>query len=213
MKQNKIVGITGVTGSGTSTVAKILKQQGGFIIEADKLAHELMQKGEPTYAEIVKTFGAEILNVEGEINRRALGAMVFGSGNEQRLAELEGIIHPNVIEKTKHLLNFSANGGYSFAAIDAPLLIESGMNNLCTTVWLIIATDSTRLKRIQARDKITAEAARLRLKSRPSDTDKTLSTHTNIIIENNSTLADLQEKVYDACRKEALYTNFRKERQ
>jgi len=187
MTRNKIIGITGITGSGTSTVAKILEQQGGFVINADKLVHELMRKEQAAFEKIVATLGVEILDEDGEINRRKLGTKVFG--NAEEMAKLESIIHPLVIEKTKQLLYGVEN---PFAVIDAPLLIESGMNKLCGSVWLITADDSIRLARIQARDKITEETAVQRLKSRKGDSF--LRPFADIVIENNDDLSYLEQK-------------------
>jgi len=195
MPQNKVIGITGITGSGTSTVAKMLKAYGGYIIEADKMVHALMLKNEPAYMEIVKIFGNQILDKNDEIDRRALGSIVFG--NKQQLQKLENILHPMVISKTKDILNAVI---HPFTVIDAPLLIESGMNKLCTSTWLITAPDALRLNRIQSRDNLTHEIAVRRLKSRPGDAS--LRPHANIIIENDSDLAALTEKVNAVLRKE-----------
>ena len=90
MTQNSVIGITGITGSGTSTVSAILAEQGGYVISADKLAREVIQKGQPAYDEVVRVFGPSVItdsNCNQEIDRKALGAMVFG--NPQKLALLE----------------------------------------------------------------------------------------------------------------------------
>ena len=187
-----IIGITGITGSGTSSVAKILEACGGFVISADKLVHGLMLQGQPAYSEIVEIFGDGVLGADDEIDRRALGGMVFG--NKERLTQLENVLHPMVIEKTKKLL--SSHMHYSFAVIDAPLLIESGMNKLCFSTWLITAPDSLRMERIQARDKLTHEAAEHRIRSRPGD--DVLRPDADIIIENAGGLSTLEKKAHDA---------------
>ena len=194
MQQNNpsmVIGVTGITGSGTSTVAKMLVAHEGFVVEADKLAHELMLKGQPAYNEIVKIFGGDVLNADSEIDRRVLGGLVFG--DVKQMAKLESIIHPLVIARTVEMIVAST---HPFAVIDAPLLIESGMNKHCTSTWLITAPDSTRLARIQSRDHLTLDAATRRLNSRAGD--DALRPHADVIIENNSSFADLTEKVNDA---------------
>jgi len=198
MPQNRVIGITGITGSGTSTVAKILEKEGGYIIEADKLVHSLMLKNKPAYVEIVKIFGDEILGEDDEINRRVLGNMVFG--DKLQLQKLENILHPLVISATKEILRSVAET-HPFAVIDAPLLIESGMNKLCDSTWLITAPDNLRLERIKSRDNLTQEIATRRLKSRPGD--EILRPHACVIIENDSDLVSLTEKVNAALRKES----------
>jgi len=192
MTQNRpIIGVTGITGSGTSTVADILAENGGFVCRADAIAHELMRKGEPAHGEIVDTFGTEILDENGEINRRVLGARVFGE-NKDALTKLEAIIHPRVIEQTRAFIA-AASGEYSFAVIDAPLLIESGMNKMCDTCWLVTAPDDVRLERIIARDGISREAAERRLKSRSGD--DALRSYADFIIENDGDIPTLREKI------------------
>jgi len=188
MTRNNVIGVTGITGSGTSTAAKILAERGGLVINADKLAHEIMLKGEAAYEKITEAFGAEILDGGGEINRRKLGIKVFGNAAE--MAKLENIIHPEVIAKAEILLQ---NNQHPFAVIDAPMLIESGMNKLCGMVWLITANDDIRLARIQARDGISQETAERRLKSRKGD--DFLKSYADVIIENNGSLHDLESKI------------------
>jgi dephospho-CoA kinase len=169
-----------------------LQEQGGYVIEADKLAHELMLKGEPAYTEIVAAFGFDILDQSGEINRRALGAKVFA--NKSQLAKLEKIIHPRVIEKTRIIIKKAAElGTHTFMVIDAPLLIESGMNTLCDSLWLITAPDEIRITRITVRDSITEDAAKRRLQSRNGDA--ALQAHANITIENNGSAIALRSKI------------------
>jgi len=190
MIQNNIIGATGITGSGTSTVSAILAELGGFIIYADKLSHEVILKGQPAYEKILSAFGEDILFTNGEINRKALGTKVFG--NSEKLAALESIIHPEVIAKTHELL--AQAQGFPFAVIDAPLLIESGMYKMCKSVWLVTATDKNRLARIMSRDGIDTETATRRLKSRAGD--DVLRPYADVIIENNSDIASLREQIY-----------------
>ena len=187
----KIIGVTGITGSGTSTVTKMLTEQGGFPIVADRLVHAAMKRGQPAYEKIIAEFGPHIVGEDGEINRRTLGTMVFG--NHERMAALEAILHPLVLEVTQQLLNEARTAGYPFAIIDAPLLIESGMNHLCDSCWLVTASDETRLLRIIARDGLSHEAAQKRLASRPGDT--ALRPHAQVIIENDGGLDALYKNV------------------
>ncbi|MCL2388100.1 MAG: dephospho-CoA kinase [Defluviitaleaceae bacterium] len=194
MQQNKIttIGVTGITGSGTSTVSSILAERGGFVTHADKLAHEAMHKTEPAFAEIIQIFGKDILTASGEINRRALGAKVFG--NKEDLAKLEKIIHPRVIQRTRTIFDKIADhGAHTFAVIDAPLLIESGLNSMCDSIWLITAPDDQRISRITTRDKIDESTAKRRLSSRSGD--ETLKKQANIIIQNNGSLIALRSKI------------------
>ena len=194
MIQSKIIGITGITGSGTSTVSVILAELGGYVIYADKLSHEVILKGQPAYEKILSTFGEDILQSNGEINRKILGAKVFG--NPEKLAALESMIHPEVIAKTHELLAQAQD--FSFAVIDAPLLIESGMHKICNSVWLVTATDENRLARIMSRDGIDIKTATRRLKSRAGD--DVLRLHADVIIENNGDITSLRAQIVTAER-------------
>jgi len=189
MKPNRVVGVTGITGSGTSTVSGILAEHGGFVISADKLAHEVMQA--EARQEIVHHFSVNVLDETGKIDRKKLGGMVFGK--PEKLNLLETIIHPHVIAKTLELLD---NCQHSFAVIDAPLLVEAGMHKICSEVWLVTATDDVRLRRIVLRDGISQEAALRRLHSRAGDSH--LSQVANVVIENNAGPGELQSIVKTA---------------
>ena len=198
----KIIGITGISGSGKTAAARLLAAMRGFLVEADPLAHSLMKKGQAAYNEIVEAFGDEILGEDGEISRPALGKLVFE--DREKLSRLEGIIHPRVIKKTMELISQAEKTGhYSFAIIDAPLLIEAGMHKLCHSCWLITASHDTRLKRIMARDNISQEAATKRLAARKGDA--ALRPYADIIIENNSDSMDaLREKVQEKIQENVL---------
>ncbi|MCL2362833.1 MAG: dephospho-CoA kinase [Defluviitaleaceae bacterium] len=195
----KIIGITGISGSGKTVAAAILAKMGAFVVEADSLAHSLMEKGCEAYDEIVSAFGVEILDGSGEIHRPSLGKLVFEDGDRLRL--LEGIIHPRVIEKTNELIaNATESGIYSFAVIDAPLLIEAGMHKMCDSTWLITASHETRLARIMARDNLTKEAAEKRLASRKGD--EFLQPHVDIVIENDDeNIEKLQKKLNNSLKR------------
>ncbi|MDR0273552.1 MAG: dephospho-CoA kinase [Clostridiales bacterium] len=202
MPQNKLttIGVTGISGSGTSTVAAILEERGGFVAQADKLAHEAMGKTEPAFAEVIEAFGKEVLNQNGEINRRAL-AKLFG--NKKELEKLEKIIHPRVIEKTRELNKKTADiAAHTFFVIDAPLLIESGMHIMCDSIWLITAPDDLRIARITVRDKIDEALAKRRLASRKGD--DALRPFAHIIIENNGSAIALRSKTETALKAMSL---------
>ena len=206
MIQNELMifGITGISGSGTSTVTELLQEvienedeysyYMAIIVEADEIAHEVMLRGNSAYDEIVSHFGKDILDEDNEIDRQVLGKIVFN--DEELLTVLKSIIHPHVIKTTKDIINSCSETEEVLAVIiDAPLLIESGMNSLCDYCWLVTAPDSVRLERIQARDNISLEMAKLRLKNRAGD--EALRPYVSAVIENSEDKYSLMKKVQE----------------
>ena len=189
-RSKRVIGVTGITGSGTSTVAGILGELGGCVISADKLAHDATKVGQSAYVAIVGVFGESILLPSGEINRKALGAMVFGEQNADKLKWLESVIHPEVLSKTRQMVDDCKK---PFIVIDAPLLIESGLCNECDEVWVVSASNEVRISRIMERDNIDEYVAKQRLKSRQNDID--LQKRADVVITNNGDISSLRKQV------------------
>lgn len=146
----KIIGITGGIGTGKSTVLTLLKQEySAYIVEADKLAHKLMLPGGTAYEQIVDTFGADILNAEGVIDRNRLGAIVFK--NPDALRKLNEVVHPAV---KKYILQDielkKKEGSAQYYVIEAALLIEDGYKMICDELWYIYVEKEERIRRLLA---------------------------------------------------------------
>ena len=146
----KIIGITGGVGSGKSCVLSILRDcYGAYILEADKLAHVLMQPDGATYQLIIDCFGTDIVAKDGTIDRQRLGAIVFQDADS--LKRLNAITHPAVrteiyrqIEAAKH------TDSYPYFALEAALLLEEGYQAVCDEIWYIYADIPNRTKRLMA---------------------------------------------------------------
>ncbi len=164
----KIIGLTGGTGSGKGFVSERLKARKAYVIDADAVAHEIIEKGRPAYKEIVDYFGSEILDENGNIFRRKLGNIVFS--DKDKLAFLNSCTHKyinmeimRIIEEVKPQTNV-----YSAIIIDAPLLAEAGLVDICDDIWVVYADSEVRVKRIMERDSISEEQARNRIASQRS---------------------------------------------
>lgn len=144
----KIIGITGGIGSGKSRVLHLLQTQyQAYIVEADSLAHKLMQKEQPAYNRICETFGTDIVGTDGELDRTILGKIVFG--NEKKLQQLNAIVHPAVKQYIKEDIAYHRKKeDVKYYIIEAALLIEDGYKDICDELWYIYADKEIRISRL-----------------------------------------------------------------
>lgn len=146
----RIIGITGGIGTGKSTILHLLgdKYQ-AYIVETDKLAHQLMMPGEHAYEKIVKHFGIEVLLEDGSIDREKLGRLVFQ--NETELAVLNAIVHPAVKQYIMEDIEEKKKAGLvKIYVIEAALLIEDGYKAICDEIWYIYVEKEERIRRLIA---------------------------------------------------------------
>jgi dephospho-CoA kinase len=184
-----VIGLTGNIGVGKSTVSSWLADRGAFVVDADKVAHSVMEPGGPAYAAVVEAFGPQILRDDGAIDRKALGAIVFADA--ERLAQLEAIVHPAVLARTQELL---AGSDASVAVIEAIKLLEArNLLTLCDEVWVVTASRETILRRLmQSRGMDEAEALR-RLAAQSSQEEKVR--HATRVLSNDGSLAELDAQL------------------
>jgi dephospho-CoA kinase len=166
-----LVGLTGGIASGKSLVSKLLKELGAYIIDADEIAREVIQPGEPAYQEILPQFGDEILNEDGTIDRSKLGRLVFSDPVKRTL--LEGIVHPRVfaIEEARRR-QIAQQDPEAVIIFDAPLLIETRAYELMDKVIVVYANPRTQLKRLMERDHLEYDEAKRRIAAQLPIADK-----------------------------------------
>ena len=163
----KVIGLTGGTGSGKSVVSKSLAAAGALIVDADKIAHEIILKGEPAYQEIIEYYGTGILDEEGSIIRKKLGEIVFN--DKEKLAFLNQCTHKYITAEVKKQIAEAKEEGTATAIIvDAPLLLEAKLETVCDLVWVVYAEPEVRAQRVMARDGITYELAKARIANQKS---------------------------------------------
>lgn len=166
----KILGVTGGTGTGKSSVCMILKEEGGKIIDADKITRKLQKKGGAAYDEIVEFFTQDILLEDGELDRKKLGAIVFSDG--EKLRKLNQIVHKHVTREIKRRVekySMDDSGKYRFLVLDVPIPIEEGFFDTVDYVWAVVANDDLRISRLMERMEITEEEAARRIASQMSN--------------------------------------------
>lgn len=188
-----VVGLTGQTGAGKSTVSRLLSSRGYRVIDADIVARQVVQKGNECLLELALEFGTRILDAEGNLNRRKLGAMVFADrAKRQRLNQ---ITFPYIQEEIRTQLEALRRSGEPVVFLDAPTLFESGSDRFCDKVVSVVAKKSLRLARILARDKITEQEAENRIASQFDD--EYYQSRSDFTIRNDSDLTALRIQVLE----------------
>lgn len=145
----KVIGITGGIGSGKSTVLHFMKEEFQAVVrQADLIAHSLMKPGEECYHDILQSFGTEVLHVDGSIDRKLLGEVVFS--NNEELEKLNQIVHPRVKEVICQDMLAERLKGTDLFVIEAALLIEDHYDMICDELWYIYADLQSRRRRLKA---------------------------------------------------------------
>lgn len=165
----QIIGITGGSGAGKSEVCRILGERGIPIFDADKEYARIAAPNSPCVREIAQAFGDGVIDPDGSLRRRELGAIVFAPGAEDKRRLLNRITHRYVCSAAEAWLRECSARGERFAVIDAPMLFESGLNERCDTVVFVTADRQTRTDRIMRRDGIDEARARARIDAQHDD--------------------------------------------
>jgi dephospho-CoA kinase len=159
-----LVGLTGGVATGKSTVAKMFKQCGAVVIDADELAHEAVKPGTPAWREIVAFFGKTVLNQDRSLNRQALGSIVFRNPKKRR--QLEHIIHPRVAREQARLTKQAARTDPKAVVVyDVPLLFEAGIDTRVDKTLVVTADRETQLARLKKRNGLSRVEAIRRIRS------------------------------------------------
>jgi dephospho-CoA kinase len=155
-------GLTGGIASGKSTVAGMFAELGAKVIDADRLAHDLMRAPHPAYHEIVSHFGFEILDSQGEIDRKRLGAIVFR--DLEKLRALNAIVHPRVIERTDQLVEaFQLQDPRAVVIVDAALVYEANLTDRFAKIIVAWCRPDQQLDRLMAKAGLSREEAEHRI--------------------------------------------------
>ena len=198
MRRFLLVGLTGGIATGKSTVSALFSHLGARVIDADLLAHEVVMPGQRAHAEIVKEFGPEVLDPDGQLDRKRLGAIVFADAARRR--RLEEITHPAIRQRQQRILAVLDEEAFEGLVIwDAALLIESGgakgMDRL-----VVVATDpATELQRLMDRDGLSEAEARARVASQMPVAEKSKLAH--YVIDNSGSRAETERQVREAYRR------------
>ena len=195
----KIIGLTGGSGAGKGEVCKMFLDLGVESIDTDKISREITKKeykdGE-CLRELVENFSCDILNQDGELNRKKLAGIAFSS--KENHAELNKITHKYILNECENIISEMRNAGEKAVIIDAPLLFESGFDKNCDIIISVIADYDKRTDRIIKRDNITKEQAEIRIKNQKSD--EFFIENSDYLIYNNTGYEEIYRqvsKIYD----------------
>ncbi len=187
-KPRLIIGLTGNIATGKSEVARMLARLGARVIDADKVAHTVMQPGGPAYGAVVDAFGPEILSPDDTIDREKLGAIVFR--DPAALRRLEEAVHPATIAEIDRLMAQTAE---PVVVIEAIKLIEAGMHRHYDSLWVVTAPRELQISRLQSTRGLTEQEAALRVDAQPPQEEKIA--RADLVITNDGDLTSLQDKV------------------
>ncbi|MGN0778565.1 MAG: dephospho-CoA kinase [Aristaeellaceae bacterium] len=181
----RVIGLTGGIACGKSNVSDTLRQLGAVIIDGDVLSRELTQPGGEALPAIRAAFGEEVFHPDGTVNRRALGAVVFG--DDSRRAELDGIMQPLLRQLILRRMEEARAGGAALCVLDMPLLYEAGLDTLCQRVWCVFIPRETQLARLMERDGFTREEAEARLRSQLPALEK--ASRAQVVIDTSGSIS------------------------
>ncbi|KAJ6658239.1 hypothetical protein lerEdw1_001506 [Lerista edwardsae] len=170
-----IIGLTGISGSGKSSIGQHLARLGAFYLDMDVLGHNIYLPGGLVYDQVVEAFGSDIVNEDGTINRQVLGAKVFG--DQEQLKRLTGIMWPAMAQLAREKMEEAAAQGKAVCVLDAAVLLEAGWGDMVHEIWTAVIPEGEAIKRIVARDGVSEEAARKRLQSQMSNSQRVKQSH------------------------------------
>lgn len=184
------IGLTGPTGAGKSTVAAYLADAGLPLIDADRIAREITLPGAPALPRLADAFGADTLLPDGTLDRKKLAGRAFSS--PENTAKLNAITHPAILQRIHEAFEDAAGGGAKAVILDAPLLFETALDQICDHTVAVLASEEIRLARIRARDGLNDRAAALRMQAQPPEAFYV--SHAEIVLRNDGCEAALREQ-------------------
>ena len=193
----KIIGLTGGIGSGKTSVAAKLRALGARVFDADEAAKNAVLPGTEGFFKVVESFGPQIVDADGKLNRMALAEIVFN--DKESLKRLEEIIHSYVWKETDKFLNACREAGERAVILDIPLLIECGWHQKVDEVWLVVLPVEKQIMRTMERSGMTAEAVQARIAAQmPLDQKKKYAT---LVIDNSGAWEETEKQVITAWEK------------
>jgi dephospho-CoA kinase len=191
----KTIGLTGGIGAGKSTVSQILLALGAFVIDADKVGHEIYLPGKEAWQQVVAEFGRDILAADQTIDRKKLGVVVFASDEARK--KLNAIVHPLMFHDIQRRMTEKRTEGFTKPiVVEAAILIEANWLPLVDEVWVVITGKSAVIERVAAQRGLSARDTETRIASQLSDTERLKYAH--VVIRNDGSVEDLKQQISTA---------------
>jgi len=187
----RVIGLTGGIASGKSTAARTLGELGARIVDADQVARDIVAPGQPALAEIVRTFGREVLQPDGALDRKRLGAIIFADAEKRRL--LNAITHPRIAMETQARLAKLREENLPVAIYEAALLVENGVHKALDGLIVVACDEATQLARLIGRDGYSEEDARARIAAQAPIADKVAAA--TWVVDTSGPLADTKKQL------------------
>lgn len=191
MDKTIVIGITGPTGAGKTTLCKILKENSYAIINADKIAKKFLSTSQTCKQKLIEHFGTDIVDVTGNLRPTILAKKAFSTQSEQVI--LNKITHPGIIEAIKSALEAHKLRGDKIVILDVPLLFETGLDICCNYTIAVLANEKIRCERLLKRDNI--EKSLINLRMAVQNKNSYYKDRADYILENDASLDDLNKKV------------------
>lgn len=196
-KMSLIIGLTGGIASGKSTVSTMFTALDIPVIDADKVARQVVEPGEQAYHEIIQVFGSDIVNEDHTLDRKKLGSIVFA--NENKRKQLNAIVHPAVNREMKKQKLAHINASEKCIVLDIPLLFENKLTDIVDQTIVVYVDENTQLERLLARDQFTRKEASQRIASQIPLQDK--AKWADAIIDNNGSKEKTKKQFTEILRK------------
>ena len=187
----RTIGLTGSIACGKSNVSAALRELGAAVVDGDLLSRELTAPGGKALPAIRQAFGGGVFHGDGTLNRRALGDMVFASGEDR--ARLDSLMQPLLRSLILRRMEEARAGGAKICVLDMPLLYEAGLDALCDTVWCVHLPRDEQIRRLMARDGLTLPQAEARLRSQLSSDEK--AARARVVIDTSGSIDETRAMI------------------
>ena len=186
-----VIGLTGGIATGKSEVSRILRELGATVIDADRVGHEAYKPHSPVWQEVVETFGDEILEPTGEIDRKRLGAIVFNDPDAR--AKLNSIMHPRMADMIRQKIGHLRQSGENVVVVEAALLVEANWDSLVDEIWVTHSPEELVVERLRGRNNLSQEEIMSRIRSQIPFDER--GRHADVLVANSGELDQLREDV------------------